>query len=91
MNALPLKPQTPLSEVVDDLVADFGAKRVLLALVARLITRTRPPDTTGLPSLHAQPGVEDLPDAVRADIGLPPKEKRVQPDLLAGYVSRHWL
>lgn len=91
MNALPLKPQTPLSEVVDGLVADFGAKRVFLAIVARLIKRTRPPDTTGLPSLKAQPGVEDLPDSVRADIGLPPKRARVNPDLLAGYVSRHWL
>ncbi|WP_298292985.1 hypothetical protein [uncultured Litoreibacter sp.] len=80
-----------MSELVDELVSSFGARRVLLAITARLIKRTRPPDTTGLPALHAQPGVDDLPDDIRADIGLPPKRERVNPDLLAGYVSRHWM
>ena len=95
MNALPLKNRPHLSEMVDELIADFGARRVLLALVARLIKRTRPPDTrpgraTGQ-DLAAQAGVELLDDRVRADIGLPPKRERPNVDLLAGYSSRHWL
>lgn len=95
MNALPIKNRPHLSEMVDDLIADFGARRVLLALVARLIKRTRPPDTrpgraTGQ-DLAAQAGVELLDDRVRADIGLPPKRERPNIDLLAGYSSRHWM
>ena len=91
MNALPLKQGPHLSEVVDGLIADFGLRRVLLALMARIVKRTRPPDTTSRHSLAAQPGVEWLDDRVRADIGLPPKEVRPNIGLLDGYSSRHWM
>ena len=45
MNALPIEnAQTP-REVIDDLVASFGLRRVLLAVITRVFRRTRPPDS----------------------------------------------
>lgn len=91
MNALPVKSGPNLSEVIDELIANFGGRRVFLTIARRLLKRTRPPDTTGLARLSNQPGVEHLDDRTRADIGLPPKETARNLDLLAGYSSRHWL
>lgn len=90
MNALPVKNGPSLGELVDELIANFGGRRVFLAIARRLLKRTRPPDPTGL-ALRDQPGVELLDDRVRADIGLPPKRKGPDLDILAGYSSRHWL
>ncbi len=72
MNALPLKNPTPLAEVVDDLVANFGLRRVLLAVAARLFRNQHPPDSLSFPKLGRQPGVETLSDHLRQDLGLPP-------------------
>ena len=72
MNALPLKNPTPLAEVVDDLVANFGLRRVLLAVAARLFRKQHPPDSLSFPKLGRQPGIETLSDHLRQDLGLPP-------------------
>lgn len=77
MNALPLdNAQTP-GEIIDDLVASFGARRVLMAVITRVFRRTRPPDSRSFPKLRWQPGVEDLSDHLRKDLGLPPDTGRV--------------
>ncbi|MCK0122279.1 MAG: hypothetical protein ABJO29_10285 [Yoonia sp.] len=73
MNALPIKTPTP-QEIIDDLVAEFGIKKVVLATVARLFKRTRPPDL----AVEKQPGVDGLSDRMRADIGLPPQDHAQQ-------------
>lgn len=67
MNALPVKRPTP-QDMIDDLIAEFGMKRVVLVTIARLFKRTRPPN------LEKQPDVDMLSDRMRADIGLPPQE-----------------
>ena len=73
MNALPVKNPTP-QEIIDDLIADVGILKVLFATVARMFKRTRPPDSTTFPGIANQPGVDELNNHLRADVGLPPKE-----------------
>jgi hypothetical protein len=73
MNALPVKNPTPQA-MIDDLIATFGTKTVIFAMIARLFKRTRPPDSTTFPGIADQPGVDQLTDHLRADIGLPPNE-----------------
>lgn len=76
MNALPLKNvQTP-ADVIDDLVASFGFRRVALAVIARIFRRTRPPDSATFPELVWQPGVDHLSDHLRRDLGLDPNHGR---------------
>ena len=91
MNALPLKNLTTPQELIDDLIADFGFRKVFLAIFARILRGTRPPDTKGGYRLHGHAHLDDLPDQVRKDIGLPPKRRQDDLHLLAGYSSRHWL
>jgi hypothetical protein len=80
MNALPIKTPTP-QDIIDELVAEFGIKKVVLATIARLFKRTRPPDAV---LIEKQPGIDELSDRMRADIGLPPQEQGppVQIDLI---------
>ena len=76
MNALPIEnAQTP-REVIDDLVASFGLRRVLLAVITRVFRRTRPPDSPSFPNLRRQPGVDTLSEHLRRDLGLPPDTGR---------------
>jgi hypothetical protein len=85
MNALPVKNPTP-QEIIDDLIADVGILKVLFATVARMFKRTRPPDSATFPGIARQPGVDELNDHLRADVGLPPKEAgriRIDPILMA--------
>jgi hypothetical protein len=70
MNALPIKTPTP-QDIIDELVAEFGIKKVVIATIARLFKRTRPPNTAPVPK---HPSVDQLSDRMRADIGLPPQE-----------------
>ncbi|MEO0929286.1 MAG: hypothetical protein AAFY14_01360 [Pseudomonadota bacterium] len=72
MNALPLKGPQPLADVVDDLVANFGLRRVVLAVAARLFRKQHPPDSASFPMLGRQRGVDTLSDHLRQDLGLPP-------------------
>lgn len=91
MNALHIKGTHTPHEVIDDLIADFGFRKVFLAIFARILRGTRPPDWVKMPKLGHHPSVDDLPDSVRADIGLPPKQRYDHLHLLAGYSSRHWM
>ncbi len=72
MNALPMKNPQPLGAVVDELVANFGLRQVLLAVAARLFRKQHPPDSGTFPKLVKQPGVDRLSDHLRADLGLQP-------------------
>lgn len=73
MNALPYKnPQTP-GAVIDDLIANYGFRKVLLAVAARLFRKQHPPDSAEFPTLRAQPGVDRLTAHLRKDLGLPPE------------------
>ncbi|MEM7471552.1 MAG: hypothetical protein AAF340_09395 [Pseudomonadota bacterium] len=73
MNALPLKPGKSPADILDELIANHGARTVVLALASKLVKRTRPPDTTAGRALLGQPHVDGLDDRLRADIGLDPK------------------
>ena len=75
MNALPIKHQSP-HDVIDNLIADFGIKRVLLALAARLFRRKPAQAMDNFPNLENQPGVAQLDNHLRADLGLPPLTDR---------------
>jgi hypothetical protein len=68
MNALPVKTPTP-QEIIDDLVSEFGIKKIVFVTIARLFKRSRPPDRTPF-----HPNVYGLDNRLRADIGLPPLE-----------------
>ena len=72
MNALPLENAQNPREVIDDLVANFGLRRVLLAVITWSFRRTRPPDSPSFPNLRQQPGVDNLSEHLRRDLGLPP-------------------
>ncbi len=72
MNALPMKNPQPLGALVDDLVAHFGLRRVLLAVAARLFRKQHPPDSPTFRKLGKQPGVDQLSNHLRADLGLQP-------------------
>lgn len=74
MNALPLKPRASLRDHIDELIADYGVRPVLLAIAARIVKRSRPPDTLDAPDLSKQPGIDRLDNRLRADIGLAPLE-----------------
>ncbi len=91
MNALPLKNISTPQEVIDDLIADFGFRKVFLAIFARILRGTRPPDAAEVKTLEYHKDLDHLPDSVRADIGLPPKKRDDRLHLLDGYSSRHWL
>lgn len=80
MNALPIKTPTP-QDIIDELIADVGIKKVIWATITRLFTRTRPPDGR----IENQHGVDGLSDRIRADIGLPPQDhaQQVKIDLIS--------
>ncbi len=85
MNALPLRNPQPLADVVDDLVASFGLRRVLLAVAARLFRKQHPPDSLSLKKTRRLPAVDKLSDHLRQDVGLPPKlheQVRIDPIML---------
>lgn len=73
MNALPLKPGQSPADIIEELIANHGLRAVVLALVTKLVKRTRPPDMVADPALRDQPEIDQLSDRMRADIGLPPK------------------
>ena len=90
MSARPLNTAQIPREVIDDLVANFGLRRVLFAVLTRIFRRTRPPDPRGLLRLARQPGVDELSDHLRRDLGLPPDNSRtIKVDLLTGFYGRH--
>jgi hypothetical protein len=72
MSTLPLKNPQTLGAVVDELVANFGLRRVFLAVAARLFRKQHPPDSKSFPKLAQQPGVDHLTDHLRRDLGLQP-------------------
>lgn len=84
MNALPLDNSHTPRDVIDDLIASFGFRRVFLAVLTRMFKRSRPPDAIGFGRLFAQDSTEHLCDHLRRDIGLPPNTKRkLEIDLVA--------
>ncbi|MEM9583814.1 MAG: hypothetical protein AAGA08_11925 [Pseudomonadota bacterium] len=91
MNALPLKNISTPQEVIDDLIADFGFRKVFLAIFARILRGTRPPDAIAVEKLVKNGALDHLPNDLRADIGLPPKQRSDHLHLLDGYSSRHWM
>ncbi len=68
MNALPLKPQVTPHGEIDRLIADYGLRRILLALAGRLFRRSRPPDKP-----KSRGRVDVIPPYLRKDLGLPPE------------------
>ncbi|MDX8354687.1 hypothetical protein [Cognatiyoonia sp. IB215182] len=85
MNALPLKNPQPLTEVVDDLVANFGLRRVILAVAARLFRKQHPPDIQAQSSQSKRRNVDLLSNHLRQDLGLPPQthqQVRIDPIML---------
>ena len=70
MNALPVKDRKFPSEIIDELIADYGFRKVALALVKRIMPRSRPPDAR-----RAVPKVGVMSDHLRRDLGLPPEDK----------------
>ncbi len=87
MNALPLKPGQNPADILDDLIANHGLRAVLLALMGKLVKRTRPPDTTGDLARLDHPDLDLLPDHLRADIGLP-RNGRQKDHLLHAYAMQ---
>ena len=84
MNALPLDTNHTPREVIDDLVANFGFRRVLLAVLTQVFKRSQPPDAGPFPRLEAQDGVDGLSDHLRKDLGLPPNaNRRLDVDLIS--------
>jgi hypothetical protein len=61
---------------------------VVLALAGKLVKRTRPPDSTAGPLDPDQPELANLPDHVRADIGLPARERKPDHILTARAMQR---
>ncbi len=72
MSTLPLKNPQTLGAIVDELVANFGLRRVLLAVAARLFRKQHPPDSQSFPTPNRQPDVDNLTDHLRRDLGLQP-------------------
>jgi len=84
MNALPLDTNHTPREVIDDLVANFGFRRVLLAVLTQIFKRSQPPDVGPFPRLETQGGVDGLSDHLRKDLGLPPNaNRRLDVDLIS--------
>lgn len=91
MNALPLDTNQTPRAVIDDLVANFGMRRVLLAVLTRVFRRSRPPDTGPFPMLAAQTNIDGLSDHLRKDLGLPPNaNRRVEIDLISSNQRFFW-
>ena len=79
MNALPLDTTQTPREVIDELVANFGFRRVFLTVLSRMVRRSRPPDL-----MYKQADISVLDDHLRRDIGLPPCDRRrLEIDLIA--------
>ena len=74
MNANPVKPPISLHDTVDELVANFGAKKILFEILARRLRKIHPPDKKGRDLLT----LDHLSDHVRKDIGLQPKSGGTQ-------------
>ncbi len=84
MNALPLDNSHTPRDVIDDLIANFGFRRVFLAVLARMFKRSRPPDALEFKGLYSHSNADVLCDHLRKDIGLPPNTKRkLEIDLIA--------
>ncbi|MEP3347942.1 MAG: hypothetical protein ABJN34_02935 [Litoreibacter sp.] len=90
MNALPIEPNTPLKDTLDDLISDYGLRHVVLALLSRLAKRTRPPDTKVELRAKDVRQLDLLSDHLRADLGLPPASPcRTYVDLHALWIRSH--
>lgn len=72
MNAQLTGPTRPIREVLDPIIADYGIKQVMLAVLGRLARRPRPPDDA-LQKRHKR--LIPLDNHLRQDIGLPPLPK----------------
>lgn len=76
---------TPQGEI-DKLIADYGLRKILLVLAARLIRRLRPPDNKKQPA-----GGDTIPNYLRKDLGLPPEPPpRLVIDLVQLNKDRLW-
>jgi hypothetical protein len=73
MNALPIKNRRQPGEVIDDLIDDYGFRRVVLAIAARIIKRSRPPDGLIRSDTIDAPRINVISDHIRRDLGLPPE------------------
>jgi hypothetical protein len=73
MNALPLKNRREPSEIIDDLIEDYGVRRVALAILSRIHKRSRPPDGVVRDRQVMEPRIDVLSDHLRRDLGLPPE------------------
>jgi len=92
MNAVSLKPDSSVAETIDKLIASHGLRAVVLAVSARLLKRSRPPDTKADLAARGLPELDLMDDRLRADIGLAPKEKG-NPHVLLGMATQrvaHW-
>lgn len=74
MNAMPVKSPNLLTETVEDLFANFGARRVLFEVAARLFRKFHPPDRVKSTDLHEF----GMSAHLRQDIGLPPETDEPQ-------------
>ena len=77
MTALPLKTTNSPHAAIDDLIADFGIRPVLIAFVARLFRR-KPQIVPNVPETGRPPRVDGLNNHLRADLGLPPEDSNVR-------------
>lgn len=92
MNAVSLKPDASVAETLDKLIAHHGLGAVVIAVTARLLKRSRPPDSLADLAQRGQPELDLMPDRLRADIGLGPKPKG-KSHLLLGIAAQrpaHW-
>ena len=69
MNAQPVKTPISLHDTVEELVANFGATKVLFEVAARRFRKIHPPDN----ARAALNSFDSLSDHLRKDIGLLPK------------------
>jgi len=76
MNSVPVKHYENPRDVLDNLIADVGLKTVVLTLLSRVLKLHKAGNTVNAPELAKQPGVDQLSDHLRQDMGLPPNEKR---------------
>lgn len=73
MNALPIHTGRPPRDVIDELIASFGVRPVLFAVIKRMFKRSRPPDIEAHRLALSRARIEGLSDRLRKDVGLPPE------------------
>lgn len=77
MTSIPTNSWQTAAAGIDTLVENFGLRRVVLAMIARLFRKTRPPDSPSFPGLGEQADLSQLSDRLRRDVGLPPDQGRM--------------